>query len=69
MERLVDEGEVEGPVASRGEPTVTDRLPAVRIKKPSASNSQGNDPSAIKLDLAILTPIEWNGRRLVSRDA
>lgn len=66
-------GEVEFPItityASRGEPTVTDRLPAVRIKKPSASNSQGNDPSAIKLDLAILTPIEWNGRRLVSRDA
>ncbi len=54
-------GEVEFPItatyASRGMPTVTDRLPAVRIKKVDNSNSQGNDPTKIKLELAVLTPI------------
>lgn len=66
-------GETEFPItvtyASRGMPTVTDRLPAVRIKKVDNSNSQGNDPTAVKIELAILTPIERNGKRLVSRDA
>jgi hypothetical protein len=29
----------------------------------------GNDPTAVKLELAVLAPIERNGKRLVSRDA
>lgn len=66
-------GEVEFPItvtyASRGLPTVTDRLPAVRIKKADNSNSQGNDPTSVKLEFAVLAPIERNGKRLVSRDA
>jgi hypothetical protein len=66
-------GEVEFPItatyASRGMPTVTDRLPAVRIKKVDNSNSQGNDPTKVKLELAVLTPIVRNGKTLVSRDA
>lgn len=66
-------GEVEFPItvtyASRGMPTVTDRLPAVRIKKVDNSNSQGNDPTKVKLELAVLAPIVRNGRTLVSRDA
>jgi hypothetical protein len=66
-------GEVEFPItvtyASRGMPTVTDRLPAVRIKKADNSNSQGNDPTSVKLEFAVLSPIERNGKRLVSRDA
>lgn len=66
-------GEVEFPItvtyASRGMPTVTDRLPAVRIKKVDNSNSQGNDPTAVKIELAVLAPIVRNGKMLVSRDA
>ncbi len=61
--------EVEFPItvtyASRGMPTVTDRLPAVRIKKVDNSNSQGNDPTAVKLELAVLSPIVRNGRTIV----
>jgi len=66
-------GEVEFPItvthAARGQRTTTDRLPAVRIKNVDTSHSQGTDPTAVKMDLAVLAPIERDGKRLVSRDA
>lgn len=66
-------GEVSFPItatyAAQGQPTVTDRLPAVRIKKVTNSNEQGNDPTEVELELVVMTPIERNGRRIVRRDA
>jgi hypothetical protein len=55
--------------ANRGEPTVTDRLPAVRITGVENGHSQGNEPLTVQCTIKILVPIERNGRRLVPRDA
>jgi hypothetical protein len=55
--------------ANRGEATVTDRLPAVRITGVENGHSQGNEALTVQLTLKILAPIERNGRRLVPRDA
>jgi hypothetical protein len=66
-------GEVEFPItvthSTRAGRTTTDRLPAVRIKGVDTSHSQGTDPTTVKIDLTVLTPIERDGKRLVSRDA
>lgn len=55
--------------ANRGEPTVTDRLPAVRITGVENGHSAGNEALTVQLTLKVLVPIERNGKRLVPRDA
>jgi hypothetical protein len=55
--------------AEKNRPTITDRLPAVRIMKPAMDNSQGSDALTVKLDLTVLDQIEYNGKTLVKRDS
>lgn len=65
-------GEVEFEItvtyAARGAPTITDRLPANRLKKVENSHSQGAEALEIKLEIMVIGVIERNGRRLVRRD-
>jgi hypothetical protein len=50
-----------------GQPVITDTLPSVRLKSPDSTNAQGSDGSTIKVDLAVLEPIKWNGVTLISK--
>jgi hypothetical protein len=45
--------------------TYTDTI-KVRIQSPDSSNTQGNDPSAIKLEFFLMEPILWNGVPIVT---
>ena len=48
-------------------PTITDIIPLCRIKKPSVDAS-GTDAVPVKVDLAVLGVISWNGRKAIVDD-
>lgn len=47
--------------ADTGQPTVTDTLEGVQIKKRGLDNSEGGDPATIDLDLFVVK-VKFNGR-------
>lgn len=49
-------------------PTIKDVIPLCRIKKPSIDASQGSDAIGVKVDLAVLGVIEWNGVKPIFTD-
>lgn len=49
--------------ANDDQPTITDKLPDVKITKADTSAKQDDDNAGpVKLDFVILSPIEWNGK-------
>jgi hypothetical protein len=77
LQRLIDKLAARGPYmeqrfdmlvsyADTGQPTLSDKVPACRIKKISDQPKQGSEPVTCKVDLHVGGIIERNGRKPVA---